>query len=355
MKLAAYAQIRNECDIAHLFARHLGALYDHVLLIDHGSSDGTSAILANACRAYAGWECWRCDIAGHHQVAFAQFAIRHLFETTDAHIVLTHDADEFLAVADRGELEWHLGALDHPRAVGRLKWLNCVPERFETVEGCGIETGFWRAEAKSRFGKMAVSRAFMVSTAGRAVPTMGNHWIETNDDGGMDVREIAALLHFPVRSASQISQKAITGSISDALRADREADDNVHWRSIVGQVAAGTLDEEDLVGLAAHYGEPDAAQSRHPFSDLPRLGFSLQRSGPVLAADFPTVATQRPDPLQAIASTLLSANRVRADSLELFIDNAHLLDRRSSGGDLEHASKPHSHRAERLAILAAGA
>lgn len=200
MRLAAYAQIRNEADIAAVFLRHLRALYDHVLLIDHGSSDGTSDVLIEACRVFPGWECWRCDIAGHHQGAFAKFAIDHLFATTDASIVMIHDADEFLAVADRDDLQQRLGVLDHPRTVGLLKWLNCVPGRFSPATDFDPAAGFWRPAHGSNVGKVVLSRRLMEETGGQAAPTMGNHDVEPMDGKPFEFRPVADLLHFPIRS-----------------------------------------------------------------------------------------------------------------------------------------------------------
>jgi len=43
MKLAVAALIRNEIDIIGTFLQHIDALFDHVVLMDHGSIDGTDA------------------------------------------------------------------------------------------------------------------------------------------------------------------------------------------------------------------------------------------------------------------------------------------------------------------------
>jgi glycosyltransferase involved in cell wall biosynthesis len=45
MKLFGAAMLRNEADIVESFVRHNLSLLDGLLVVDHGSSDGTSEIL----------------------------------------------------------------------------------------------------------------------------------------------------------------------------------------------------------------------------------------------------------------------------------------------------------------------
>lgn len=127
MKLAVFTTLRNEADVAPAFLAHLGALFDYALLMDHGSSDGTAALLASACRHRPGWRHWTVELAGNHQQAVANFAWRWLIEHTDADIVVPLDADEFIDVPDRPTLEARFAGLDAQTSPGRFAGATVCP------------------------------------------------------------------------------------------------------------------------------------------------------------------------------------------------------------------------------------
>jgi hypothetical protein len=323
MKLAVLSQIRNESDIVPLLLRHLAALYDYAVLIDHESCDGTSAILDEACRVRTGWQYWRCDIPGYHQIAFTDFALRHLFTTTDADFVFIHDADEFLDVPDRGELERRLGALDRARTVGVLNWRNCVPDQFAKLDS---EGSFWAPPTLSDYVKIVIPRAFFDATGGRARPTMGNHSIEPNDSGGVDYRPIGDQLHFPVRSAAQIAQKAVTGMLSGALRKDRKETDSTHWLAMVDRLSEGGLDEADLIGLIVNYGETGAERSPVSRAELAERGFTRRCFDFAMTPPFSSLERiEQPEAWQVLAALLSRAKPLDGRKLELYLEDGHLL------------------------------
>jgi len=260
MRLGLVSLIRNEADIVGPFLRHAAALFDHAVLMDHGSTDGTTGCLAAAARQRPGWQHWRVEVSGYHQAAFCGFAMRHLFAATDTDIVLFLDADEFLDVADRAALEGLLAPLaGQSRTVGRLAWRNACPLRLNGRFGGRLHDRLRLAAEPSAFGKAVVTRTLMEETAGRAAPQTGNHTVDPGDGAPLACLELGGILHVPVRSLEQIRRKAVLGALASLAHSDREPHVSSHWFELAARVAAGTLRAADLPQLAFSYGESGTA------------------------------------------------------------------------------------------------
>ncbi len=250
MRLAVFAVLRNEADIAPAFLAHLGALFDHALLMDHGSSDGTAALLAAACAGRPDWRHWTVALAGNHQQAVANFACRWLIEHTDADVIVPLDADEFIDVPDRAALEARLACLE-PGQAGQFRWRNCVP--VEPANPLTYATPLLAADAPSPFAKVVIPRALAL-----AVPDLqlgkGAHVLRSAA-GPIPTRELGMLLHVPIRSEAQFRRKVIDGVLCNLCRPDRPAGQSAHMFALLQTIADGPLDHASLQQLGLRYAE----------------------------------------------------------------------------------------------------
>lgn len=253
MKLAVVAILRNEGDIARAFLSHLAALFDYAVLMDHGSVDGTEALLAAACAVRPGWVRWRVEVPGHHQARFCAFAMRHLFAATDADMVVFLDADEFIDVQGRAALERALACIPQGRVAGRFTWVDCVPARLDAGE-FRIGDAIWAHGADEPFPKIVVPRCFFEATGGALLPTSGAHTVFPGDGGDVAYHPVGALLHVPLRSLAQFRLKTVTGNLSVLARLDNGTQENSHWFEALRRMAGGDLSERDLLTLARRYG-----------------------------------------------------------------------------------------------------
>ncbi len=276
MQLAVVTVIRNERDIAGAFLSHLAALFDHAVLLDHGSVDGTQALLRDACADRAAWQCWQIDLPGHHQALASNYAMRHLFRATAADYVLFLDADEFIDVPDRAALEHALVAIEGERTAGVFEWTDCLPDRLDG-EALQIGDPIWARPGEQPFPKIVVSRRFFEATGGMLRPSSGNHTVEPRDGGPVDYRCIGRLLHLPVRSVVQLRQKIITGSLAVLARSDNAPHESSHWFGALRRLAQADLTESDLIHLATRYGHEPESWEHVARSDLPGLGFTSRK------------------------------------------------------------------------------
>jgi hypothetical protein len=303
MRTAIFAVVRNEADILHAFLRHVLALFDYGILVDHRSVDGSGTMLRAVCGACPGWRCWRAEYEGHHQQQAAALALDRLFQETDADIVCFLDADEFIDVADRTQLDRLLGQLGGPAQVGQWFWRNSIPAKPDHAR-LDIGDPIQVCPNRSIYPKVVVSRAFWRARNGAVRPTAGYHSIEHDQDGSVTYHPLGDLLHIPFRSRRQMERKLVLGRLADLARASRAQNENVHWRDMLERVAAGSIDEPDLIGWVAGYGEPGFAARRMDRASLAALGFSLRRLDIAALAALDLPESQDLEPLRAMASAL---------------------------------------------------
>ncbi|MEJ0018243.1 MAG: glycosyltransferase family 2 protein [Acetobacteraceae bacterium] len=279
MKLGVITLIRNEIDIVGSFLRHIDALFDYALLLNHHSIDGTRSLLEQACARRPGWTVWQVEPVGYHQTAFSQFALRHLLLHTDADVVMFLDADEFIDVADRASLEAAFARLTDADRVGYLRWRNIIPARLDSrtiVPGEAV----WRAPTRLQLGKVVVPRPFYARHCETVRLTAGNHAFYFEPEESVPIIDVGEILHLPIRSHEQIKGKVLAGVFSVMARAEREPLQCWHWYDILWRIGDGTLRDDDVIGMAVHYGVP-GSQTTVPvaWDDLPARDFTPTHLG----------------------------------------------------------------------------
>ena len=287
IKVVAVALVRNEADILPAWLAHLATWADDVILMDHGSDDGSHALMQEAADKH-GWTVWNVAVPGYHQEAFTTFAVHHAF-AFGADWVVPIDADEFVDDALRATLKKTEGA-------GLLQWRACVPDD---------EWGhWWRAPIAGPQKKVAIPRSLWQS--GRKL-RLGNHVLL--DDAGKEVAAsvVGEMHHFPLRSLEQMRRKIVLGSISLMARGDEYGEKNP-WRVVLKLLSNG-ISDADLISFASRYPTlrgPDMRCVTH------LRGNGWRRfSGPALTPMQPL------DPWKAVASRLSSFEVRPCRALEL--------------------------------------
>ena len=251
--------VRDECDIIELAVRHNLALLDGIAIIDHGSTDGTSEILA--ALAAEGLPVFVTPDRNpkFRQKAMINALVRNAIWMSAADWIFAIDADEFIVARDRADLERTLASLPRDRPT-ILEWPTYVPSFDPDIP---LSSRLLRARRVIDPGhahkKLAVPRA--VLTAPGVEFDTGQHKLESIGAGtplplGQPVeRDRLSLAHVPIRSAAQFAVKAVSGWLSIVAQERRRPAFSHQWRDAFDAIVAGQpVDGAMLTAFAVNYG-----------------------------------------------------------------------------------------------------
>jgi hypothetical protein len=227
MRLVSVTYAKNEADIIEAFVRHHVALLDHVVVVDHDSTDATRTILQKLVEEGLPLTLLEDSALAYQQATRTTSLARHAFKILEADYVFPLDADEFVRGESRVALESSLGAIPSGK-IPCLAWQNYVvspdDELGEINPVCRI---VHRAtQEPSPEHKVVLPRSF--ATATKLGLTQGNHFVATgvaNEVIEMHPMSGISLAHFPIRGQQHLLQKALLGWLSVRLQNPAALDD----------------------------------------------------------------------------------------------------------------------------------
>jgi hypothetical protein len=220
MRLWGAAMVRNEADVIEAFVRHNLGVLDGLALIDHGSCDGTTEIIAALQDEGLPVLVERDDEPAFRQPEHMTRTARVLLREREADFVFALDADEFLRASSRSHLEGALAAVP-PEMHALVHWWTYVPEAFAETKPFGPQHLRRRLKKERQpplaQHKVVVSRGFLERASDRIAD--GNHFVVASDQRfpGPHARirtDVAIIAHCPVRNRAQLESKVILGHLA---------------------------------------------------------------------------------------------------------------------------------------------
>ena len=266
LRLWGVSMVRNEADIIEPFVRHNLTILDGLAIVDHGSYDATLAILDRLARERLPLVVYENDMPGYLQEHITTSAVRRTLSELGADFVFPLDADEFLKVPSRVELERGLRAIP-PGMHGLLRWLTYVP-RFDAPEAdpVGLLRGAKRlATERHVFHKAIVSRHLLATPD--ALLSEGNHYVAPRahapaHESGPHARmreHVAAIAHVPIRSAAQLVAKVAIKKLGRVAASADWKPDAASQTAYAAVRAGRELDVPALVEHAVNWSVPRGA------------------------------------------------------------------------------------------------
>lgn len=252
--------VRNEADIIEASVRHNLACLDLLVVIDHGSFDGTSEILQQLASETEALRIVADSSVEYQQSRRTTDATREVFVGDGTDFVFPIDADEFLKVPSRQTLENALHALP-PAIHALLHWQTYVPADLESnVAVFSPRQATRRLESERQaLNKVVVARHF--GERPQEVVATGNHLVFNVDEPAITPRharispQIAAVAHVPVRSRRQLEKKIVIGYLAHMVAHGSVPNIAYHWRELYEEFRAGTRwDDDRLRQIASNYG-----------------------------------------------------------------------------------------------------
>lgn len=294
-KVWSVSMVRNEADIVEAFVRHNAAILDGMAIIDHGSIDGTLAILTDLARERFPIILIKSATPGYLQEQITTATARDVFRQTGADFVMPLDADEFLKVRSRDEFDRALLAIP-PAMNGLLHWLTYVPDFAAAKDGMLALLRSARRMAKERqaFHKALMSRYLLERP--EAMLANGNHFVArrlhgSSEDAEPHARirdEFAALAHVPIRSAAQFVTKVAVKKLGRIAAQYDWTPDAASQAAYEAVLAGRPVDDALLLEHAINWSVPKpnwAARADIELVDDPFLAPITLRYTPPAAAD----------------------------------------------------------------------
>jgi hypothetical protein len=263
MRLFGVAMVRDEADVIEAFVRHNLSLLDGLAVIDHGSFDGTSVILAKLQAEGLALRVVPDGDAAFFQSRRMTEVARETLQRENADFVFALDADEFLKIESRARLERALAVMP-PGLHALAHWLTYVPDDFEAEDGAFGPGHLWWRLKRERHAvhKIIVSRGLL--TQPDAYITDGNHLVslpgaERPPPHARLPSDVVACAHCPVRSREQLEGKVVVGYLADLAAQAPGREFAHHWGDLYKELRAGaTFTPERLREIACNYTLPRA-------------------------------------------------------------------------------------------------
>lgn len=278
MKIITFSVVRNESDILEAFVRHHAAFVHRMVIVDHRSQDNSREIL-EALRA----EGLPLDVRSISDFSYDQAKIysdivREVVQRDAPDWMLPLDADEFLIAPGAQNVQDALGQ-EGDTGTLIIPWRGYIPlpSDDEREQHVLRRITHRRTREDPQWWKIALPRS-VLHEAQRLI--VGTHYIHYTSGEALPTKRsrTLALAHFPIRSATQITCKAIAGWLSTRPVYWKCGAVNYHWKVIYDRlVRHALLTKEDLKELGLTYA---STQQWHTLSPDFSGGGELQNTFP---------------------------------------------------------------------------
>jgi len=283
MRIGLVTLIRDEIDIVEPFIKHIDALFDRVYLIDHQSIDGTGQILLQISKQRPTWNCYSLEAKTKLQMSTSNLMMHEAF-ADGLDFLFFLDADEFIQVQSREDLERCLANWTDPTTVCCLKWKNCIRQTFAPNKFT-FQTNIWIPQAESHFKKVIIPFDLYKKMEKELLIYEGNHGVFSSSGEQIPSTRIGTLLHLPIRSLDQAINKVLKTVIAYKGYAERQQGLNFQYDEMLTKIADGKLSDDDLRGFTLGFEAPNIDNLAVSNEKLEQRGYTLTTLEDLKVAD----------------------------------------------------------------------
>jgi hypothetical protein len=251
--VVAVCMARNNGDIIQAFMEHLLALFDHAVILDHRSTDGTKAYLEALAEALPEKvSLYHFVDEGFYQSELMTWTVRNLEICRQAQWLFFLDTDEFLPFADRQAFDEALSGFSR-EAVIRMPWKNLAPVTYDNSNL--HDRAYFAGRKASDFCKVAFQPALV--DIDDTIVLQGNHALQLAGSGKKRKgKRTFPMLHIPITSREQYALKVLLIHLADISKgADSEESFRKHRYKRIEPVETNGLSDALLNSSALNYGE----------------------------------------------------------------------------------------------------
>ena len=263
--------VKNEVDIIETFIRYHISIFDGMLILDNGSSDGTTEIINNLINEGLPIFLLFDDNPSYDQSHITTKILYAAIRQFNPNYVLPLDVDEFLITKRTASIRSILEKQLNQNNLFFLSWTTYVPTKKDNVRELNpLKRIIYRRKIQYNYDKKILIPA-KIALKRNITVRQGNHDID-----GFRVKNIKrvqlrnlSLAHIPIRSAGQAKSKYLVGWLANLARDKQVLFDWCYYYNILK--GGGELTDNDLKKLALHYGVPNKRISMTIVKDPIRL------------------------------------------------------------------------------------
>ena len=248
------SMVKNEQDIIEPFIRHNSRYLDHMVILDNSSVDETRRITSDCASELKTIILADSDEFAYNQPERMTRLLCDSQTTLFPDFVLLLDADEFISAKDREALVRVLDRIPQGGA-GLMPWRTFVhvPGEGEHSQEDPPRSFRFRRAVELPLYRKAVLRPDRTHRSELQIE-FGNHAIRkvSGEPATTIVLDDVPLLHFPLRSRSQVIANAVVGWMAHTARnpAARQEGIGYQWRDAFDRIAAAPLTDADLCEMS---------------------------------------------------------------------------------------------------------
>ena len=254
-KLFAVTMVKNEMDVIESFVRYNLHIFDGMIILNNGSTDGTAHILKQLKDEGLPLFIIEDSDREYEQDRKTTQLLQKAVYEFQADIVVPLDADEFLIHMDKGNPREILKQVE-PNSYNLVKWRTYVPDFRENEKFIPARITMARDDSIEEFYKVVIPKELIENYGVKL--TFGNHEILYDTQYKHLIKRVfnqnMRIAHFPIRSKEQVISKIGTTWIYNLARNERKDGQNFHQKIIFDKLKENPdLRDEDVIEFAKKF------------------------------------------------------------------------------------------------------
>jgi hypothetical protein len=235
IQIIGVAMVKNEADIIELFIKINSRFFSEIHILDHQSSDSTAAIITK-CQSWGyriKYKLLENDGTGFNQAEITTNYVQQVARDYDCDFIMPIDADEFPYFSPGSQVFKILSKATSTCGYCLIPWVTYCPINDDYLSShAPLYSNFKpRGFEPDQYYKVILTKDF----AKTVKLTTGNHNV-VEEEKYKPKKVKAILQHVPVRSAAQISSKAIIGSATLKMTQNHKTGETFHWNDMAERI-----------------------------------------------------------------------------------------------------------------------
>ena len=270
IRIIGVAMVKNEADIIELFIKINCRFFSEIHILDHHSSDHTAAIIKK-CQDWGypiKYKLLEYDGSGYNQAEITTHYVQLVARDCECDYIMPIDADEFPCIGPAQKINKILSEATSACGYCLIPWVTYCPINDDYLSSqAPLYSNFRsRNHEPEQYYKVILTSDF----AKTVKLTAGNHSVV--EEKKYRPRKIKVILqHVPVRSAAQISSKAIIGSATLKITKNHKKGEAFHWDEMAERILQKNMEisQAETLDIALNYAKLKNQKRSPKISRLP--------------------------------------------------------------------------------------